>query len=69
MEEVQIADSSWVNSASYDEASQELHTNLSGVDYTYYGVPPDVVKGLASAGSAGGYMNGAIKGVYSYQRR
>lgn len=61
--------SSLLKGGSYDETTQELRLTFSnGATWAYAGVPPDEAANLQSAGSAGQYFLGSIKGNYSERR-
>ena len=61
-------DSSWVNSISYEPASQNLITNLAGRTYVYSGVSPQRYAALCAADSKGRYVNQFIKPNYPVRR-
>ena len=56
--------SSWISSCYYNLLDQTLQIEMSGKDYTFFGVPPDVFLGLIEAPSPGQYYATNIKGKY-----
>ena len=57
--------SSWLTSGEYDPATQTLTVfTRSGHEYTHSNVEPEVVTGLITADSPGGYYTATIKGRY-----
>ena len=49
----------------YDKDSQEMTIVFpNGMEYSYSGVPPDLVEGMAKADSPGTYFNALIRGQY-----
>ena len=62
-------DSSNLESAGYDEASQTLEVEFkNGTLYQYFDVPESIYIGLINADSPGSYLAQTIKGTYRYSR-
>lgn len=57
--------SSMIEAVSYDQTKQELGIRfVDGREYTYVGVPVDVVQGLTHSSSPGRYFWQYIRGAY-----
>lgn len=57
------------NKHNYDPDNSRLHIKfVSGLEYDYKDVPPEIYKGLKIAGSKGRYLNLIIKGKYEFDR-
>jgi hypothetical protein len=55
-----------IDTANYNKQTQSLNiTFVSGRDYTFSDVPPDIFLGLVQASSPGRYFNDHIKGKYA----
>ena len=67
--EVSFAASSNIQSAAYDDETQELTCVFAhGGTYVYSGVPASVIDGFANAPSAGQYLHQFIKPLYQYEK-
>lgn len=61
--------SSVIRLYSYDEAARRLRIRfVSGAVYDYEEVPPDIVEGLASAGSKGQFFGANIRDRFPFRR-
>ncbi len=61
-------DSSMIRQLRYDPITKELRLTFNtDKDYSYDGVPSEVVTGILEAPSAGRYFNENIRGTYSYR--
>ena len=69
-EQLSIADSSHIQSAAYDEETQELWIAFKrGATYKYSGVSGDVARGFNDALSAGQYFHAFIRnGGFAYEK-
>lgn len=58
-----------ITSAEYDQHSGSLDILFgNGETFRYYGVPPDVYRGLMTSTSPMAYFEAAIEGRYSFTR-
>ena len=68
MQRVEVASES-LASVGYDPRSRTLEVEFrSGAVYHYHEVPYAVARGLARAGSIGGYFMRNVRGAYGYAR-
>ncbi len=70
-EPLQIADSTHLKGASYDEDAQELAIDFGKATYIYSNVTKDVADELAAAPSAGTFLHNVIKAnpsLYPYRK-
>lgn len=68
--ELKPVDSSQIQSAGYDAATQTLAVRFhSGKSvYHYQGVPPDVAQAFDEAESKGRFLGASIKGQYDFEK-
>ena len=64
-EPVPIAASSFINSASYDDATRTLTIEFGGEAKRFKNVPAEIVQALANAPSPGGFYHRHIKNRYA----
>ncbi len=58
-----------IDSMNYDPETLTLRIRfVSGLEYDYKNVPPEVFKQLKISGSKGRYLNLHIKGKYEFER-
>ena len=69
--ELQPVDSSWLDQAGYDEATQTLTIRMKNSSdvYEYQGVPAEVYREFLEAESKGGFFATKIQGQYPTERR
>ena len=58
-----------ISNVEWDKDTKDLTVQFrNGAIYAYSSVPKEVYEGLLHAGSAGQYLNQAVKGQYEYRR-
>lgn len=68
--ELKPVESSQIQSAGYDPASQTMAVRFRGSNFVYHykGVEPDVAKAFDEAESKGKFLGASIKGSYDFEK-